>query len=244
MQAFGKFASKFDTEYLIEHYIYFEQDGKTVDTDELEKLIKNRRKTVAGTIFMYNPHIVPKGYSLTKKLSEQDFEFDDEFHELNFDDSCGLFSSALKDEYVGKLVEIKYLFNINKANIQPTQALEAFDSDLDRYYSSQLTQYAKELNYQDYKNIRLSGKFVFFGWGHKYDRHHNNIYMYAKNIAEQVQKLGKHIAFIYDKNLHEPQSLKVAYFISPLGAGKQKVPLINAFKNAFSTNPPTSQRLG
>ena len=155
-----------------------------------------------------------------------------------------ILASSIKDEYKGKLIEIKYLFNINKADIEPTPILEEFDADLDKYSSNQLTRFDKYLNYQDYLNISYNGKFVFFACGHKYDRHHKNIITYAKNIVSQTQKLGKEIFFMYDNNYHEYECVEKAYFLSPLATGKIKDARANTFKKAFRTNPPTIQKMG
>lgn len=244
MQAFGKFSTNIDIEYLTEHYVYIPNEDETIDTKELEVLLKKKRKTVAGTIFLYNPTLSPVGYNNDSKLEEQGYEFDGKYCELNQDEMFHLLASATKDSYKGKLIEIKYLFNLNKANIEPTYALEEFDADLEKYNSAQLTRYDKYLNYQDVANIRLSGKFVFFGCGHKYDRHHKNIIAYARSLAAQAEKIGKEVVFMYDNTLDEQESKETAYFLSPLATGKQKNIRANAFKNAFSTNPPTTQKIG
>ncbi len=244
MQTFGKFSTNIDIEYLTEQYIYIPEDDESIDVKRLEEMLKKRRKTVAGTIFLYNPTMSPIGYNNNSPLEEQGYEFDGKFCELNMDANTNLFSSSLKDGYRGKLVEIKYLFNLNKANIEPTPILEEFDADLDRYTSNQLTRYDKELNYQDYLNIRLTGKWVYFASGHKHDRHHKNIIEYAKNIAAQAQKLGKEIAFTHDNNYDVDECMERAYFIAPIGSGKAKERWANAFKQVFRTNPPTIQKLG
>jgi len=238
LQAFGKFSTNFDVEYLTEQYIYIPEGSETIDVNKLEELLSKKRKTVAGTIFLYNPTIAPVGYNTNSKLASQGYEFDSKFCELNFDNNCSLFASAIKDGYRGKLIEIKYLFNINRPNIEPTPILEEFDADLDKYTSNQLTRYDKELNYQDYLNIRLSGKFVFFGSGNKFDRHHKNIIAYARNLAAQAKKLGKEIAFMYDSNHDAKESEELAYFLPPVATGKFKETRANAFKKAFSKFPP------
>lgn len=249
MQTFGKFSTKHDIEYITEHYIYINEKNedrtdKLITQDEFEAMLKKKRKTVAGTIFLYNPTISPVGYNNNSLLADQGYEFDDTFSELNFNDMMNLFSASIRDGYRGKLIEIKYLFNINKANIEPTPILEEFDADLDRYTTNQFTRYDKKLNYQDYLNIRLSGKFVYFGSGHKYDRHHKEIIKYAKNIAQQAVKLGKEVYFTHDKNYDADECIDIAYFLAPLAVGKIKEKRVNAFKNAFRTYPPTIQKLG
>ncbi len=244
MQIFGKFSTNFDVEYLVEHYIYNPIEDEIIDVEQFEALLKNRRKTVAGTIFLYNPTMSPLGYNTNSKLADQGYEFDGQYNELNFDDLSHLLANATKHEYKGKLIEIKYLFNINRANIEQTAMIEIFENDLNIYNSFQLTRFDKHLNYQDYLNIRLSGKFVFFGWGHKYEKHHKSIMTYAQNIVIQAEKLGKEIAYMYDNTFDKNDSKEKVYFLSPLAGGKLKLIRANAFKNAFRTNPPTIQKIG
>lgn len=248
MQTFGQFSTNFDHEYLTKHYIYINEKDEDredikIDISDFENMLKKKRKTVAGTIFLYNPTISPVGFNNDSLLADQGFEFSDEFHELNFNDMMNLFSKSIRDGYRGKLLEIKYLFNLNKANIEPTPILEELDADLDKYNTNQLTRYDKKLNYQNYNNMSLNGKFVYFGSGHKYDRHHKEIITYAKNIAAQALKLGKKVYFTHDNNYDANECIDVAYFLSPLAVGKIKEKRINAFKNAFRTNPPTIQKL-
>ncbi|MCK9472367.1 hypothetical protein [Sulfurimonas sp.] len=238
MQTFGIFSTSFDVEYLTQHYIYIPEGNEIIDVPQLEELLGKKRKTVAGTIFLYNPTLSPVGYNTNSKLASQGYEFDGKFCELNFDNNCNLFASAIKDGYRGKLIEIKYLFNINRPNIEPTPILEEFDADLDKYTSNQLTRYDKELNYHDYLNIRLNGKFVFFGSGNKFDRHHKNIIAYARNLSAQAKKLDKEIAFMYDSNYDVMESQEGAYFLPPVATGKFKDVRANAFKKAFSKYPP------
>lgn len=248
MQTFGIFSTNFDHEYIAKHYIYINEKDEAredikISVNDLNKLLKKKSKNVAGTIFLYNPTISPIGYNNDSSLAEQGFEFGDKFEELNFNDMMNLFSKAIRDGYRGKLIEIKYLFNLNKANIEPTPILEELDSDLDRYNSSQLTRYDKNLNYTDYLTMSLNGKFVYFGSGHKYDRHHKEIINYARNISTQAKKLGKEIYFTHDNNYDPDECIDLAYFLSPLAVGKIKEKRINTFKNAFRTNPPTIQKM-
>ncbi len=227
-------------EYLTEQYVYIQKEGESITTAELEEMLKNRRKTVVGTIFLYNPTLAPIGYNTNTKLALQGYEFDGKLCEVNFDNNCNLFASALKDEnYKGKLVEIKYLFGLNRPNIEPTPILETFDDDLDKYSSNQLTRLDKQLNYQDYLNIRLSGKFVFFAWGNKFDRHHKHIIAYVKNISAQVIKLGKTIAFMHDANYDAQEAAELGLFLPATATGKFKDVRANAFKKAFATFPPS-----
>lgn len=248
MQIFGKFSTNFDHEYITKHYIYINEKDEQredikVSIEELNLLLKKKSKNVAGTIFLYNPTISPIGYDNESSLTEQGFEFNDTFSELNFNDTMNLCSKAIREGYRGKLIEIKYLFNLNKANIEPTPILEELDSDLDRYNSAQFTRYDKELNYQNYLTMSLNGKFVYFGSGHKYDRHHKEIINYARNISKQAFKLGKEIAFTHDNNYDPNECIELAYFLAPIAAGKVKEKRINTFKNAFRTNPPSIQKI-
>ena len=244
MQIFGKFSTNFDMDYLVEHYIYLNQDDEDIiSIDDVENMLKKKRKTAGGTIFLYNPEVSPKGYKISRFLQEDGFNKYDEFVELNEDAMSFALNAGLKKEHKGKLVEIRYLFNLNKENIQPTLTLEEFDADLDKFTSNQLTRYDKKLNYIDIPNIRLSGKFVFFGSGHKYDRHHKAIIAYARALSAQVQKLDKTIVFMYDNNYDADEALQIAYFLSPLATGKAKEKRANGFKSVFKTNPPTIQKL-
>jgi hypothetical protein len=249
MQTFGQFSTNFDHEYLTKHYIYINEKDEDredikISQSDFEAMLKKKRKTVAGTIFLYNPTISPVGYNNNSPLAEQGFEFDGKFHELNFNDSINLFSKSIRDGYRGKLIEIKYLFNLNKANIEPTPILEEFDADLDKYRSNQLTRYDKELNYHDYLNMSFNGKFVFFASGHKFDRHHKEIIAYARNISNQTQKLGKDIYFMHDNNYSADECVELAYFLSPTASGKMRDVRAKNFQNAFRTYPPTIQKIG
>ncbi len=248
MQTFGIFSTNFDQEYLTKHYIYINEKDEyrediKIDIEDLKNMLKKKSKSVTGTIFLYNPTISPVGYDNDSPLSEQGFVYDGEFKELNFNDAINMFSKSIRDGYRGKLVEIKYLFNLNKANIEPTPILEELDADLDRYYSTQLTRYDKALNYHDYLTMSFNGKFVYFGSGHKYDRHHKEIITYAKNIATQAVKLGKEVYFTHDNNYDADECIDIAYFLSPLASGKIRERRANSFKDAFRTNPPTIQKL-
>jgi len=244
MQTFGIFSTNIGHDYLTKQYIYIQEGEEIITVDDLKNMLKKKSKTVLGTIFLFNPTISPVGFNTDSSLESQGFENYDKFVELNFDKNCILFASAIKDGYRGKLLEIKYLYNYNKDNIEPTPVMEEFDADLDKFTSSQLTRYDKELNYQDYQNLSLNGKFVFFASGNKYDRHHKAIIAYAKAIASNIARLGKEVVFMYDKNHDEDESREIAYFLPAIANGKLREIRANAFKKAFLTNPPTVQRLG
>jgi len=239
MQIFGKYKTNFDMDYLVEHYIYFNSsDEDKIDTQTIQMMLKKKRKHVAGTIFLYNPETSPKGFKNSRFLKDDGFEKYDEFVELNEDAMSYILNSALKHNYQNKLVEIKYLFTYNRENIEPTLILEEFDTDLDKLSSMQLTRYDRDLNYIDVPNVRVSGKFVFLGMGHKYDRHHKAIIAYARALSKQIHKLDKEVVFIHDNNYDEDEARERAYFLSPLAKGKAKEIRIDALKKVFSTIPP------
>lgn len=237
MQAFGKFATEYDLEYLVEHYIYFNAPDETITVDDLRRMLKKKNKTVAGTIFLYNPTMAPKGYNTDAPLAAQGYDFDGRYVELQFNKHMDIFQSRIKG-YEGMLMEIKYLFNYNRPDIEPTSALESFNEDIEKLASFQLTRFSRECNYHDVKNIRLSGKFVFFAWGNRFDRHHPNILAYAKAIFEQSQKIGKTAAYIYDPGLKKQISEEDVRFLPPIVAGKLKTKITEALAKAFSSNPP------
>lgn len=153
-------------------------------------------------------------------------------------------NAALKHQYEGKLVAIKYLFNYNREDFtQKLPILDEIEADIEKLKSSQLTRHDKHLNYQDIPNIAINGKFVFLGMGHKFEREHTMIPYYAISLVQQIQKLGKEIVFIYDRNFDEDEALKIAYFLSPLMQGKYKEKMAQALKEVFSTTPPKRVRV-
>jgi len=238
MQIFGKFTTNFDMDYINGHYIYLnENDEDKITAQDVETMLKKKRKTVCGTIILYNPELSPVGYSMSRFLQEDGFDKYDEFVPLNEDPMSYIINAGLKNVYAGKLVEIKYLFSYNRANIAPTPIIEEFDADIDKLTSTQFTRYDRDLNYIDIPNIRLSGKFVFLGMGNKYDRHHKAIINYAQALATQVQKLGKEVVFLHDNNYDAEESLEKAYFLPPVATGKMKEIRGNAFKEVFKTTP-------
>jgi len=239
MQLFGKFSTNFDMDYLVEHYIYINKDDEEkITTQDLKAMLKKKRKHVAGTVFLYNPEVTPIGFTMSRFLQEDGFEAYDEFVPLQETQRDHILHRAFKEHYKGKLIEIKYLFNYNRENIEPTPILEEFDADIDKLHSTQLTRYDKTLNYQDIPNIRLSGKFVFFGMGHKYDRHHKNIIAYAQALSEHVHKLDKTVVFMHDNNYDTDECRQIAYYLSPFATGKMREKRANGLKEVFSTIPP------
>ncbi len=239
MQVFGKFSTNFDMDYLVEQYIYInENEDEKISVADLENMLKKKRKHVAGTIFLYNPEETPTGHKMSRFLQDDGFEKYDEYVTINETPKMYILNAALKEHYKGKLVEIKYLFGYNRENIEPTPILEEFDADLDKFTSTQLTRYDKQLNYLDIPNMRLTGKFVFFGIGNKYDRHHKNIIAYAKTLSEHVNKLDKTVVFMHDNNYDADECKELAYFLSPFATGKMREKRANGIKEVFKTVPP------
>jgi hypothetical protein len=242
MQIFGMYKTNFDMDYLVEHYIYFNENDEKITTKDLENMLKKKRKHVVGTIFLQNPETSPKRFQLCKFLQEEGFDKYDEYVELNENAMSYVINAGLKNNYAGKLVEIKYLFNYNREDLH-SNTIDLFEKDLDKLNSMQLTHFDRELNYIDIPNIRLSGKFVFFGMGHKYAREHAMVPYYAISLTEHIKKLDKQIVFIHDRNYDEAETMKIAYFMSPLMTGKNKEIMANAFKEVFAEIPPKIVRL-
>ena len=234
MQVFGKFKEVHDLEYLTKCYIYINKDDEDkLDEDGLNVLLKKKNKNVEGTVFLYNPFTAPLGYDKNQRIAQQGFNAWDKFVELEIEDAVRIVAKGLK-HYKGKLIEVKFLFNYNKENIQPTSVLEVFDKDLEKLYTNQLTVFAKHDNYHDYKNISYNGKFIFFAWGHKFDKSHTIILNYATSIAQWASKQGKNITFIYDGVQDEEESFEYLRFIHPVAFGKLKNIIPHAIETIFS----------
>jgi len=238
MQVFGKFKEVHDLEYVVKSYLYIplkdeNNEDITIDVEALNLLLKKKNKNVAGTVFLYNPATAPIELKIGEKLVNQGFRFDDNFHEVHVENAVRLMGRNFK-RYRGQLIEIKYLFNYNKENIEPTSVLEVFDMDLGKLQTNQLTVFAKNGNFQDVKNISYNGKFIFFAWGHKIDRHHNEIALYASNIAQWAKKSGKEIGFIYDRVKDEADSFEYTRFFKPTTYGKLKTVIPPALEVIFS----------
>ena len=239
MQVFGKFSTNFDMDYLVEQYMYINKsEEEKITVDDLENMLKKKRKHVVGTVFLYNPERSPVGYKMSRFLQEDGFDKYDEFVPLNESPKDYILNAGFKEHYKGKLVEIRYLFNYNRENIEPTPIIEEFDADLDKLTSTQFTRYDRHLNYIDIPKIRLTGKFVFFGIGHKYDRHHKAIIAYARALSEHVNKLDKNVVFMYDNNYDPQECIQRAYYPSPYAGGKAREIRANAVKSIFKTMPP------
>lgn len=235
MQIFGKFKEQHELEYLTKCYLYINKNGEDqLSTSDLNLLLKKKNKNVAGTVFLFNPFTVPKGYDRNDKLINQDFEFKDKFYELEDDAAVRIFGKALNKKYKGKLIEIKFLFNYIKEDLQNSSAMDVFDMDLDKLYTNQLTVFSKKHNYHDFKNISYNGKFIFFAWGHKIDKYRTGINTYALNIAQWSLKQGKEIGFIYDGVQDKDDSFEYMRFLHPVAFGKLKQVIPKALEDLFS----------
>ncbi|WP_297441063.1 hypothetical protein [Sulfurimonas sp.] len=244
MQVFGKFSTNFDMDYLVEEYMYInENEDERITVDDLNNMLKKKRKSVAGTVFLYNPEVSPVGFKMSRFLQEDGFDKYDEFVALNETPKDYVLNAAFKEHYKGKLVEIRYLFNYNRENIEPTPIIEEFDADLDKITSTQFTRYDRHLNYIDIPNIRLSGKFVFLGMTNKYDRHHKAIIAYAQALSQHINKLDKNLVFMYDRNYDPDECIQRAYFLSPFATGKGREIRANAMKEIFKQLPPKSYQI-
>lgn len=233
MQIFGKVKQEHELEYINKCYIYINKDENDIlQIEDLNLLLKKKSKNVAGTIFLFNPHTVPKGYNKDQKLLDQDFRFTDKFYQLQDDDAICTIAKALK-KYKGKLIEIKFLFNYIKQDLENSTALDVFDMDLDKLNTNQLTVFSKTINYHDYKNISYNGKFIFFAWGHKLDKYRTGINTYALNIAQYAAKQGKEIGFLYDGVQDEADSFEYMRFLHPVAFGKLKQIIPNALETVF-----------
>jgi hypothetical protein len=238
MQVFGKFKEIHDLEYLVKSYLYIplkdeNNEDIEISRDELELLLKKKNKTVAGTVFLYNPCTAPIDLKISEKLINQGFRFDDKYYEVHVENEVRVMGRNFR-RYRGKLIELKYLFNYNKENIEPTAVLEVFDMDLGKLQTNQLTVFAKNDNFHDVRNISYNGKFIFFAWGHKIDRHHSEIALYASNIAQWAKKSGKEIGFIYDRVKDEEDSFEYTRFFKPASFGKLKTVIPPAIESVFS----------
>jgi hypothetical protein len=239
MQFFGKYDTKFGHEFLTQSYLYF--GSEDISALEFEKLIKTqklRKKNIVGTIILYNPFYYPIGYNPKQSLAQQNFNFDDDFCELAIEKEITLFKNSIVN-YPNKIVEIKYLFNLNTHNIDTSEKLISLDSDLEILNTNQLTIYAKDLNYQDTNNFTIDGKFVFFAWGNKLNKKEFlYIYDYAQTIYDKTIQMQKKISYIYKQSSKEQFAIENLQFLHPIQTGRFKSNMPLAIKKLFSTNPP------
>lgn len=241
MQFFGKYDTSFDSEYLSESYLYFNEDDKEISPEEFEGLIKNKKlkkKNIAGTIFMYNPFYYPIGFDEKKKLAAQGFEFDGDFKELKIEKEITLFKQKIKN-YPNMIIEIRYLFNLNIERIDTDGRLSNLNADVEKITTNQLTIFDKELNYIDINNLSINGKFVYFCWGNKINgKEFTNLYHYARKVYEKVEQMQKKTSYIYKKSVQEEYALLNLQFLHPMETGRLKSKLPFALEEVFSTNPP------
>ncbi|MCP4970501.1 MAG: hypothetical protein GY932_07910 [Arcobacter sp.] len=244
MQYFGILETKYEEVFLTSSFLYFNKEDEVITAKELKQKIKtnkDRKKNIAGTIFLYNPVVTPVGYDSNKFLLEQDFEKFDEYIELKSENYITTFKQAMAHQYEGKLVEIKNLFNLIEENIDASQLLMKFNADLETYNSSQNTEFDRDIMYLDAQNIVPSGKFVFFAWGEKINaKEFPFINDYAKLIYDRTIQMGKKVAFVYKKEKTYDGSIELLQFASPTQYSKYKHAISHSIKKSFETNPPIS----
>lgn len=242
MQYFGKLETKYEEVFLTSSYLYFNEEEE-ISVKEFKQLIKtnkDRKKNIVGTIIMYNPVVTPIGFDSNKFLLDQDFEDFGEFIELKQENYITTFKQALQENYKGKLVEIKNLFNLVEANIDASSLLTKFNEDLERYNSSQNTEFDRDIMYFDAQTYVPSGKFVFFAWGEKINaKEFVFINNYAQTIYLRTKEMGKKIAFVYKREKTQQWSEDFIQFASPIQkTTRYKNSVTNAIKQAFITVPP------
>ncbi len=241
MQFFGKYDTRFDKEFLVESYLYFNQEDEELTPQEFEKLIKSqkdRKKNIAGTIFMYNPFYYPQGFDEKLTLTKQGFEFDGEFHNLKIEKEMTLFKQKIK-QYPGKIVQVRFLFNLNTAYIDKSENLVSFNEDIEKLNTNQLTVFDKDMNYTDLNNFHINGKFVFFSWGNKINRKEfTYIHEYAQTIYDKCKQMQKKISFVYRKSMQESFSEESLAFLHPFDNHKLKNKMPYVLEEVFKENPP------
>ena len=244
MQYFGNYEIGFDKEFLTQSYLYVNKEDEQIDIKEFKSKIKtqkDKKKNIVGTIVMYNPFIYPIGYDEKKFLSDQDYDFDQGFVELKIEREMTLLKQALvqTDAYKGKLIEIKFLFNLNTYDIDRSEVLMNFNEDCELLNTNQLTIYHKDFNYTDVANMSFNGKFIFFAWGHKINKKEFlYIYDYAKSFYDKAVQMQKKISFIYRKSTRDTYAKEHLQFLQPIQTGRFKSNMPNAVKECFKTVPP------
>jgi len=243
MQYFGIIETKYEEIFLTSSYLYFNKDDEEITVKDLKQKIKtnkDRKKNIAGTIFLYNPVVTPVGFDSNKFLLEQDFDQFDEYVEIKQENYITTFKQALAAHYEGKLVEIKNLFNLVEENIDASQLLMKFNSDLETYNSKQNTEFDREIMYFDAQTFVPSGKFVFFAWGEKINsKEFPYIDSYARTLYDRVVQMGKKIAFVYKKEKTQAWSEEHLQFASPVqSSNKYKHAIAHSIKKSFESIPP------
>jgi len=223
--------------------MYFNHDDEDVktakDIKQMIKTAKDRKKNIAGTVFIYNPVVTPLGIDSNKEILEQDFDQFDEMIELKAEGYITVFKQAMNKSCKGKLVELKNLFNLNEGHIDATTLLLKFNDDLERYNSGQNTEFDRDIMYLDVQNLIPNGKFVFFSWGEKINtKEYLDIRDYARSIYDKCETLGKKIAFVYKKEKTKNGAIQYLQFSNPAQSIKSKNSISHAIKKSFETMPP------
>lgn len=244
MQYFGTFETKYDEVFLTSSYMYFnDNEENEITAKELKtklKTNKNRKKNIIGTIYIYSPLVTPKGFDSNTFLLEQDFKNFGDLVEIKAETYITVFKQAMNESCKGKIVEIKNLFNLIEKNIDASSLLIKFNEDLEKYNSTQNTEFDRDIMYLDASNLIPNGKFVFFAWGEKIkDKEFPYINEYAKLLFENVLKLGKKTVYVYKAEKSEQGAIEFLQFSNPMQNTKYKIAITNAIKKAFSTFPPT-----
>lgn len=243
MQYFGVIETKYEEIFLTSSFLYFNRQDEEISAKELKQLIKtnkDRKKNIAGTIFLYNPLVTPVGYDSNSFLLDQDFDKFGEYIELKQENYITVFKQALSKNYEGKIVEIKNLFNLNEENIDASQLLMKFNSDLETYNSTQNTEFDRDIMYFDAQTFVPSGKFVFFAWGEKINsKEFPYIDSYARTIYDRVIQMGKKVAFVYKKEKTKEWCEEHLQFATVLKcSNKYKHAITHSTKKAFEEVPP------
>ena len=241
MQYFANYETNFGREFLTQGYLYFPVNDEEISVEQFEQLIKTKKvkkNNIVGTIIMYNPYTYPKGYDRLKKLADQDFDFDQGFCEVEVEREMTVFKNAI-DNYAGKLIEVRYIFNLNIENIDRDEILIELNDDVDKLHTNQLTIFDKEMNYMSMDNFTINGKFIFFAWGNKFNnKAYPNIKNYAHNIYEKCQQTQKKIVYIYRASSKADFAKENIQFLHPIQSGRFKGNMPYALQESFSTNPP------
>ena len=243
MQYFGEIETKYEEVFLTKSYMYFNKDEEEITVKELKSLIKtkdDRKKNIIGTVIIYNPVVTPVGFDSNKHLLEQNFDNFEELIELKCENYITAFKQAMRDSCEGKIVEIKNLFNLIEQNIDASNLLSKFNEDIEKYNSSQNTEFDRDLMYLDAHNLIPSGKFVYFCWGDKInEKEFPNIFNYAKTLYENSVKLGKKVVFVYKKEKTQQGAVDYLQFSNPMQNHKYKNSIITSIKKAFEEFPPS-----
>ena len=242
MQYFGKIETKYEEVFLTSSYLYFNYDDEVVSAQDIKNMIKttkDRKKNIAGSIFIYNPVVTPVGYDSEKFLLDQDFDSYDEYVELKCETYITVFKHAFGPRLKGKLVEMKSLFNLIEKNINSTTLLTKFDQDLEKYYTGQNTEFDRDIMYQDANNLVPSGKFIFFCWGDKISqKEFTFIRTYSNTLFNRIEDMGKKVAFVYKRERGLESAKELLQFSNPVENYKYRASITNAIKESFRELPP------